>query len=98
MSHGARRADDWPWLWDVYTVGGCLVGIAAVVLLNDRVPGNIPLASAALLGIVVCTLVFGRRLLGTEKFTWSAVVFVAAVIGLFVLALSAATAAVAAIP
>jgi signal transduction histidine kinase len=98
MSQGAWRADDWHWLWDVYIVGGCLVGIVAVVLLNDRFPGNMPLASAALLGIVVCTLIFGRRLLGAKEFTWPAVVFVATVVGLFVLGLWAATAAVAAIP
>ena len=98
MGHGARRADDWHWLWDVYIVGGCLVGIAAVVLLNDRLPGNMPLASAALVGIVVCTLVFGRRLFGAKEFTWPAVMFVAVVVGLFVVSLWAATAAVAAIP
>jgi signal transduction histidine kinase len=98
MGEGAQRADDWPWLWDVYIVGGCLVGVAAVVLLDERVPGNMPLASAALLGIVVCTLIFGRRVIGAKEFTWQAVVFVATVVGLFVLALWAATAAVAAIP
>ena len=48
MSRGTVRADDWHWLWDVYIVGGCLVGMAAVVLLNDRVPGDRPLAIAAL--------------------------------------------------
>jgi signal transduction histidine kinase len=98
MSQGARRADDWHWLWDVYIVGGCLVGIAAVVLLNDRVPGNMPLAAAALAGIVVCTLAFGRRVIGAKEFTWQAVVFVVVVVGLFVLGLWAATATVAAIP
>jgi hypothetical protein len=56
MSQDAPQADDWHWLWDVYIVGGCLVGMAAVVLLNDRAPGNMPLAIAALTGIIVCTL------------------------------------------
>ena len=98
MSQGGRRADDWHWLWDVYIVGGCLVGIAAVVLLNDRVPGNMPLAAAALAGIVVCTLAFGRTVTGAKEFSWAAVMFVAAVVALFVVAVWAASAAVAAIP
>jgi signal transduction histidine kinase len=98
MSQGAPHADDWHWLWDVYIVGGCLVGIAAVVLLDDRVPGNMPVAIAALSGIIVCTLAFGRRVLGTKEFSWPALVFAATVVGLFVLGLWAATAAVAAIP
>jgi signal transduction histidine kinase len=98
MSQGAPRADDWHWLWDVYIVGGCLVGMAAVVLLNDRAPGNMSLAVAALAGIIVCTLIFGGRVIGTKEFSWPAVVFVAAVVGLFVLGLWAATATVAALP
>jgi signal transduction histidine kinase len=98
MSQDARRAEDWHWLWNVYIVGGCLVGVAAVVLLNDRVPGNIPLAAATLTGIVVCTLTFGRRVIGAKEFTWEAVAFVAAVTGLFVLGLWAASATVAAVP
>jgi signal transduction histidine kinase len=98
MSHGTRQADDWHWLWDIYIVGGCLVGIAAVPLLNDRVQGNVSLATAALAGIVVCTLTFGRRVIGAKEFTWPAAVFVGVVVGLFVLGLWAATAAVAAIP
>jgi len=98
MSQGARRAEDWHWLWDVYIVGGCLVGIAAVVLLNERVPGNVPVAIASLAGIVLCTLTFGRRVVGAKEFSWPAAVFVGLVVGLFVLGLWAATAAVAAIP
>jgi signal transduction histidine kinase len=98
MSQGARKADDWHWLWDVYIVGGCLVGIAAVALLNDRAPGNMPLAIAALTGIILCTLTFGRRVIGTKELAWPAVVFVGLVVGLFVLGVWAATATVAAIP
>jgi signal transduction histidine kinase len=98
MSQDAPQADDWRWLWDVYIVGGCLVGMAAVVLLNDRAPGSMPLAIAALAGIIVCTLTFGRRVIGTKEFAWPAVVFVGLVVGLFVLGVWAASAAVAAIP
>ncbi|PXX08198.1 sensor histidine kinase [Mycolicibacterium moriokaense] len=98
MSQGARKADDWHWLWDVYIVGGCLVGMAAVVLLNDRTPGNMPLAIAALTGIILCTVTFGRRVIGTKELAWPAVVFVGLVVGLFVLGVWAATATVAAIP
>jgi signal transduction histidine kinase len=98
MSQDARKADDWHWLWDVYIVGGCLVGMAAVVLLNDRTPGNMALAITALTGIILCTLTFGRRVIGTKELTWPAVVFVSLVVGLFVLGVWAATATVAAIP
>lgn len=98
MSQDARRADDWHWLWDVYIVGGCLVGMAAVALLNDRAPGNMPLAIAALTGIIASTLTFGRRVIGTKEFAWPAVVFVGLVVGLFVLGVWAAPGAVAAIP
>jgi signal transduction histidine kinase len=98
MSQDAPQADDWRWLWDVYIVGGCLVGMAAVVLLNDRTPGNMPLAISALAGIIVCTLTFGRRVIGTKEFAWPAVVFVGLVVGLFVLGVWAESAAVAAIP
>ena len=98
MSRGTVRADDWHWLWDVYIVGGCLVGMAAVVLLNDRVPGDRPLAIAALAGIIVCTMTFGRRVLSANELSWPTVAFVGIVVGLFVLALWAAVAVVAAIP
>ena len=98
MSQNAPQADDWHWLWDVYIVGGCLVGMVAVVLLKERAPGNMPLAIAALTGIIVCTLTFGRRVIGTKEFTWPAVAFVCLVVGLFVLGVWAAPAAVAAIP
>ena len=98
MSRGTVRADDWDWLWDVYIVGGCLVGMAAVVLLNDRVPGDRPLAIAALAGIIVCTMTFGRRVLGANELSWPTVAFVGIVVGQFVLALWAAVAVVAAIP
>jgi signal transduction histidine kinase len=97
MSQGTH-ADDWHWLWDVYIVGGCLVGIAAVVLLDDRVPGKMPVAIAALVGIILCTLAFGRRVVGTKDFSWPAMVFVVTVVGLFLLGQWADTAAVAAIP
>ena len=98
MSQRAPQADDWHWLWDIYIVGGCVVGIAAVVLIDDPVPGNVPLAIAALVGIIVCTLTFGRRVIGAKGFHWQAAVFVAVVVGLFVVGLWAATATVAAIP
>jgi CDP-diglyceride synthetase len=98
MSQRVRQAGDWHWLWDVYIVGGCLVGVAAVVVLNDRVPGNVPLAITALAGIIICTLTVGRRVIGANEFNWPAAMFVGIVLGLFVLALWAAEAAVAAIP
>jgi signal transduction histidine kinase len=98
VSRGTARADDWHGLWDAYVVGMCLVGMAAVVLLNDRAPGGRPLAIATLAGIIVCTLTFGSRVIGGNELSWPAVAFVAVIVGLFVLGLWAAVATVAAIP
>jgi signal transduction histidine kinase len=46
----------------------------------------------------VCTLTVGRLVIGTNEYNWPAVLFVSTVVGLFVLALWAAVAAVASIP
>ena len=92
------RGAEWPWLWDVYIIGGCLAAMAAVVLLDDRLPGNQPVALAALTGIVVWLLVFGRSVLRSDEFTWRCVVFVEVAVVLCIVALWAAPAAVAAIP
>jgi signal transduction histidine kinase len=98
MSEDAPRASEWHWLWDVYVVGGCFVAMAAVVLLDDRFPGNVPLAIAALAGIIVWVLTFGRRVFRMDEFSWRCVVFVALAVALCVIAVWAAPAAVAAIP
>jgi signal transduction histidine kinase len=92
------RGAEWHWLWDVYVVGGCLAAMAAVVLLDDRFPGDVPVAIAALTGIVVWLLTVGRRVLRSDEFSWRCVVFVAVPVVLCLVALSAAPAAVAAIP
>jgi signal transduction histidine kinase len=98
MAEAAPQTNDWHWLWYVYVVGVCLVAVAAVVLLNDRFPGNVALAVAALAGIVVVVLAFGRRVLGAKEFAWRTAVFVTSVVTLCVLGFCAAPAAVAAIP
>jgi signal transduction histidine kinase len=93
-----QRADDWHWLWEAYVVGMCVAAAAAVVMLDHRFPGDVPVAVTALAGIVVCVLAFGRRVIRENEFSWGTVLFLAAVIGLWVVALSASSVAVAAVP
>ena len=92
------RGDDWHWLWEAYVAGMCVAAAAAVVMLDHRFPGNVPVAVTALAGIVVCVLAFGRRVIRADEFGWRTALFLAAVIGLWVLALSASSVAVAAVP
>jgi signal transduction histidine kinase len=89
---------EWHWLWDVYVVGGCVAGMTAVVVLDDRFPSNVPLAITALTGLIVWALIAFRRVLRTQEFNWRSVVFVAVAVTLFYIALWAAPAAIAAIP
>jgi signal transduction histidine kinase len=98
MSAGARQADDWHWLWETYVVGLCAAACVGVVMLNHRFPGNVPVAVAALIGMALCVLVFGRGIIRAGEQSWRAAVFPAAVIGLWIVALSASAVAVAAIP
>jgi signal transduction histidine kinase len=98
MSAGARQADDWHWLWETYVVGLCAAACVGVVMLNHRLPGNVPVAAAALIGMALCVLVFGRGIIHAGEPSWRAAVFLVAVIGLWVVALSASSVAVAAIP
>jgi signal transduction histidine kinase len=88
----------WHWLWEAYITGLCVAAIVAVVLLNEHVPGNVPVAVTALAAIVVLELVFGRRLTRVPEFDWSTVLFVAVVILLWVVAVWASPFAVAAVP
>jgi signal transduction histidine kinase len=60
MSRDAQDANEWHWLWEVYVVGLCVAAIVAVVLLNHRFPGNVPVAAAALVAIALAVLAFGR--------------------------------------
>src|SRR5882757_3158515 len=90
MSQAKPRAE-WHWLWDAYIVGLCVAAIVAVLLLNHRFPGNVPVATTALVGIVLCVLLVKRRARQTP-------VFVGAVVALWVLAVWASPAAVAAVP
>jgi hypothetical protein len=93
MSQGAWQADDWHslwlWLWEAY-VGGMFVAVAArVLMLDHRFPGNVSVTVTALAGIVVCVLAFGRRIIRADEFDWRSALFLAAIIGLWVIALSA---------
>src|SRR3982075_3713584 len=92
------REDDWHWLWEAYVAGMCAAACVGVVMLNHRFPGNVPVAVTGLAGIVVCVLAVGRRVIRADEFGWRTALFLAAVIGLWVLALSASSVAVAAVP
>jgi signal transduction histidine kinase len=67
-------------------------------MLDHRFPGNVPVAVAALIGMGLCVLVFGRRIVRAGELTWRTVLFLVAVTGLWGVALSASSVAVAAIP
>lgn len=92
------RSGEWHWLWDAYIVGMCAAAAAGVVMLDHRFPGNVPVALTALAGIVVCVLAFRRRVIRGGEFDWRSLLFLAMVIGLWVVALSASSIAVAAVP
>jgi signal transduction histidine kinase len=92
------QADDWHWLWEAYVAGMCVAAAAGVVMLDHRFPGNVPIAVTALAGIVGCVLAFGRRVIRAKNLSWRTALFLAAVIGLWIIALSASSVAVAAVP
>jgi signal transduction histidine kinase len=92
------QTSEWHWLWNTYIVGGCLTGMTAVVLLDDRFPGNVALAIAALTCMAVWALALIRPVLRVKSFNWRCVAFVAVTVALFFLAVLAAPTAVAAIP
>jgi signal transduction histidine kinase len=89
---------EWHWLWDAYVVGMCVAAAAGVVILDHRFPGNVLVALTALAGIAVCVLAFGRRVIGEGEFDWRTALFLATVIGLWVVAFLASSVAVAAVP
>ena len=61
MSVDAPRGAEWHWLWMVYVVGVCAAAMFAVVVLDHRFPGNIPVAIAAMAGMMLCVVTLGRR-------------------------------------
>jgi signal transduction histidine kinase len=91
------RPAEWHWLWDVYIVGLCVAAMAAVILLDHRFPGNVPVAVAALAGIAGCVMAFARRVIRADEL-WLTAAFLATVIGLWVVALWASPVAFTAIP
>ena len=98
-----REPPDWHWMWETYVGALCIGAMAGVVLLHPRVGGHIVVACTALAVLVVTVLTVGRKVIRDADpiagpVHARTVVFVAAVIGLWVVALLAADPAVAAIP
>lgn len=90
-------------MWETYVCGLCLAAIVAVVLLQSTFGGNVPLACGALVAMAVIVLAFGRKVIRDADPIAGPVrvrtaVFVAVMIGLWLVALLAAAPAVAAIP
>ncbi|HJT94962.1 MAG TPA: sensor histidine kinase [Mycobacterium sp.] len=98
MSGDAPRGGEWHWLWEAYVVGICLAAMIAVILLDHRFPGEVPVAIAALAGLVVCVLALGRRATWLPERSWRTFMFVGVVVALWTLALWASPVAVAAVP
>jgi signal transduction histidine kinase len=92
------RGGEWNWLWEAYVAGMCVAAMLAVVVLEQRYPGNVPLAVGALAGMMAVVLAFGRRATRLAESDWRAVVFIAIVVGFWVVALFASPVALAAIP
>ena len=70
----------------------------AVILLNHRFPGDVPVAVAALTGIAVGVLAVGRRVARLPEGDWRTLLFVGVVVAFWVLAVWAPQVAVAAVP
>jgi signal transduction histidine kinase len=91
------RPAEWHWLWDAYVAGLCVAAMAAVILLDHRFPGNVPVAVAALAGIGLCVIVFARRVILADRL-WPTVALLAMLIALWIVALWASPVAFTAIP
>jgi signal transduction histidine kinase len=98
MSVDAPRGAEWHWLWMVYVVGVCAAAMFAVVVLDHRFPGNIPVAIAAIAGMMFCVVTLGRKIFVMPENSWAAALFVGAVVVLWTIALWASPVAVAAVP
>ncbi|MED5816116.1 sensor histidine kinase [Mycolicibacterium sp. 050232] len=100
---GVHEPSDWHWMWETYVCGLCVAAIIAVVLLQHTLGGNVPVACGALAAMVVIVLAFGRNIIRDADPVAGPVrlrtaTFVAVMIGLWLIALLAASPAVAAIP
>lgn len=100
---GPAEPSDWHWMWEIYVCALCLAAIVAVVLLQRTLGGNVPVACTALAALIVVVLMFGRNVIREADpiagpIRARTVVFVAGVIVLWLVAILAASPAVAAIP
>jgi len=92
------RGGEWTWLWEIYVVGLAGAAIVAVILLDQRYPGNVIGAAIALSAMAAVALIFGRRVTPLPEGDWRALAFVSTVVGLWILAMLASPVAVAAVP
>jgi signal transduction histidine kinase len=92
------RGAEWHWLWKVYVIGVCGAAMCAVVLLDHRFPGNVPVAIVAIAGMMVCVVMVGRKVTLLPENSWRAILFVGSVAVLWTIALWASPVAVAAVP
>ncbi len=100
---GPAEPSDWHWMWEIYVCALCMAAIVAVVLLQRTLGGNVPVACTALAAMIVVVLMFGRNVIREADpiagpIRARTVVFVAGVIVLWLVAILAASPAVAAIP
>lgn len=100
---GPAEPSDWHWMWEIYVCALCMAAIVAVVLLQRTLGGNVPVACTALAAMVVVVLMFGRNVIREADpiagpIRARTVAFVAGVIVLWLVAILAASPAVAAIP
>ncbi|WP_235732583.1 sensor histidine kinase [Mycolicibacterium septicum] len=98
-----REPSSWHWMWEAYVCGLCIAAMVAVVVLQRTLGGNVPVACGALAAMVVIVLTFGRNVIrdvdpSAGPVSARAAAFVAVMIGLWIIAMLAADAAVTAIP
>ena len=71
------RGGEWPWLWEVYVVGLAGAAMVAVILLDQRYPGNVIGRYRRAVGHGACALIFGRRVTPLPENGWRALLSLA---------------------
>ena len=89
ISGDAPRGGAWHWLSKAYVVGLCGAAMIAVILLDHRLPGDVPVAVAALTGSAVGVLAVGGRVGPLTRRRLAHRLFVDVVVAFWVLAVGA---------